>query len=228
MTDARPAIIFDLDGTLVDTAPLCATIINQMLSERGSSKTVESSEARAFLTKGGTQLIAALLGSDGHQIDADLARFRTLYSGRATPPDSLFPGVLEGLRALARRGIQMAICSNKPQSLCDKIVADLALTPYCPIVVGSVAGVPLKPAADLALVALKRLGASPADCLFVGDSHVDHQTAANAGIPFLFVTYGYAEPIVAIDALARFDRFDDLVRFVVDGRSSSSDQRRVA
>ena len=147
---------------------------------------------------------------------------------RPTPAECLFPGVSDGLRALLRLGIRVAICSNKPQSLCDKIVADLALTSYCPIVVGSLAGVPLKPAADLAQLALAQLGAAPGECLFVGDSEVDRQTAVNAGIPFLFVTYGYAEPGATIDALARFDRFDELVRFVSDGRDIASARRRVA
>lgn len=222
------SIIFDLDGTLVDSAPLIAEIINQMLCERGSSRIVEASDARAYLTRGGAQLVTELLGSTNDQLACDLDRFRALYVARPTPPECLFDGVLDGLDALSRLGVRMAICSNKPQALCDKIVADLALTPYCPIVVGSVAGIPLKPAPDLALLALARLGDSPEDCLYVGDSGVDRQTAANASIPFLFVTYGYAEPGVAIDALARFDRFDDLVRFVSDGQDIASAQRRVA
>ena len=122
----------------------------------------------------------------------------------------------------------MAICSNKPQALCDKIVADLSMNVHCAIVVGSVAGVPLKPAPDLARLALAKLGAVPEECLYVGDSGVDRQTAENAGVPFLFVTYGYAEPGVAIDARARFDCFDDLVRFVSDGQDISSARRKVA
>lgn len=221
-------IIFDLDGTLVDSAPLIAEIINEMLRERGSHRVVAASEAQAYLTKGGAQLVTALLGSASDEIADDLARFRSLYVARPTPAECLFPGVGDGLRALSQLGVRMAICSNKPQELCDKIAADLTLGAHCAVVVGSVAGVPLKPAADLAQLALAQLGAAPGECLFVGDSEVDHQTAANAGIPFLFVTYGYAEPGATIDALARFDRFDELVRFVADGRDIASARRRVA
>ena len=199
-----------------------------MLRERGSSRVLAASEARAYLTRGGAQLITELLGSTNDEMALDLAKFRALYAARPTPPASLFPGVGDGLRALSRLGVRMAICSNKPQILCDKIVTDLALTPSCPIVVGSVAGVPLKPAADLALIALERLGAAPGDCLFVGDSDVDRQTAENAHIPFLFVTYGYAEPGETIDALAQFDRFDEIVQFVLQRRDPSSAQRQVA
>lgn len=222
------SIIFDLDGTLVDSAPLIAGIINEMLRERGSSRVVEASDARACLTRGGAQLVTELLGSANAEIAFDLARFRALYMARPTPPACLFPGVSDGLRALSQLGVRMAICSNKPQALCDKIVADLALTPYCPIVVGSVAGVALKPAADLARLALAQLGAAPEECLYVGDSDIDRQTAANAGVPFLFVSYGYAEPGIAIDARARFDHFDELVQFVSQQGELSSAQRRVA
>ena len=222
------SIIFDLDGTLVDSAPLIAGIINEMLRERGSTRVVEASDARACLTKGGAQLVTELLGSTNAEIALDLARFRALYMARPTPPACLFPGVGDGLRALSRLGVRMAICSNKPQALCDKIVADLSMNVHCAIVVGSVAGVPLKPAPDLARLALAKLGAAPEECLYVGDSEIDRQTAENVGVPFLLVTYGYAEPGVAIDARARFDHFDELVQFVSQQRELSSAQRRVA
>ena len=80
-------VIFDLDGTLVDSAPLIAAILNEMLGERGAHRTVAAKDARAYLTKGGSQLVAALLGSAGDQIADDLARFRSLYVGRPTPAD---------------------------------------------------------------------------------------------------------------------------------------------
>ncbi|MEO7410964.1 MAG: HAD-IA family hydrolase [Sphingomicrobium sp.] len=217
-----PSLIIDLDGTLVDSAPLIAGIINQMLAHRGSRRTVAPADARAFLTQGGSHLVTALLGPHLVDLDSDLADFRTRYTTRATPTDCLFPGVADGLAALSALGVRMAICSNKPQSLCDKIVADLQLGQHFDAIVGSTDALPLKPAPDLALVALEQLGASAAECLYVGDSDVDRQTAANAGIGFLFVTYGYAEPGKPIDALARFDRFDQLADFI------ASTERRVA
>ncbi len=203
-----PSLIVDLDGTLVDSAPLIAGIINSMLADRGVDRRVAAIDARAHLTQGGSQLVTALLGPDLVDLDTDLADFRTRYVALDTPPDCLFPGVREGLGALEAMGIRMAICSNKPQSLCDKIVADLDLGDTFDAVIGSRDALPLKPAPDLAQLALDRLGADPADCFYVGDSEVDRQTAANAGIGFLFVTYGYAEPGQPMPAFDRFDRFD--------------------
>lgn len=221
-------IIFDLDGTLVDSAPLCAQIINEMLVERSSAKVVAASDAQDYLTKGGAQLVTALLGSNPDQLASDLAGFRARYAARRTPADCLFAGVGDGVATLSRLGVRMAICSNKPQSLCDKIVSDLALAPYFAVVVGSVASVPLKPAPDLALAALAELGAAPRDCLFVGDSEVDRQTANGVGIPFVFVTYGYAEPDFVFDGLAQFDHFDELVQFASGQPDRSPARQRVA
>lgn len=209
-----PSLIIDLDGTLVDSAPLIAGIINRMLTDRGVRRTVAASDARAFLTQGGSQLVTALLGDDLDNLDRDLADFRNRYAALETPADCLFPGVGEGLATLSDLGVQMAICSNKPQSLCDKIVADLALGQHFDAVVGSTDSLPLKPAPVLAQRALDLLGTETRECLYVGDSEVDRLTAANAGIGFLFVTYGYAEPGQPIEALAHFDRFDQLAPYV--------------
>lgn len=223
-----PRIIFDLDGTLVDSAPTCAAILSEMLGERGSGHVVQASDARALLTRGGADLVGPLLGSSPDDLAGDLAEFRSRYAARRTPVDCLYPGVIEGLRTLARTGARMAVCSNKPQSLCDKIVTDLALDPYLPVVIGSVDGVPMKPAPDLALKALGQLGPASGACWYVGDSNVDSVTATNAGIPFLLANWGYAEPGATIAALARFDNFDAVVRFVTTPAEWVGNERRVA
>lgn len=211
----RPkSLIIDLDGTLVDSAPLIAGIINQMLAERGVQRAVAATDARTFLTQGGSQLVAGLLGDDLVDLTRDLADFRTRYHALDTPADCLFPGVRDGLTALSDLGVSMAICSNKPQSLCDKIAVDLGIADHFAAIIGSRDDTPLKPAPDLALLALDALGTTAAECLYVGDSGVDRRTAANAGIGFLFVTYGYAEEVFSIDSSPCFDRFDQLAPFV--------------
>lgn len=203
-------LIFDLDGTLVDSAPLCAGIVNAMLSERGSARRVTAEAARACLTRGGNQTVAALLAGECGEVEAELADFRARYMAMPTPAESLYPGVRDGLERLAAQGARLAICSNKPQALCDKIVADLDLGEIIAAVVGSRPGLALKPAPDLVAVTLDGLGAPPGDCLFVGDSEVDQRTAEAAGIPFLFVAYGYAEPGWRRDGLTAFADFDAL------------------
>lgn len=198
------SIIFDLDGTLVDSAPLIASILNEMRPERA----VTAAEARKYLTQGGAQIVAELLQSD--DIDADLATFRLLYRSRPTQPDCLFPGVRDGLQSLFDAGVLMAICSNKPLELCHKILNDLDLDHFTTIA-GSVDGSPLKPDPHLARQACVGLGPNP---LYVGDSKVDYETAAVTGIPFAFVTWGYAEEGFSFDG-QRFDHFEDLVQFAL-------------
>lgn len=203
-------LIFDLDGTLVDSAPLCAGIVNAMLRERGSARRVTAEAARAFLTRGGNHTVSALLAGECGEVEAELADFRARYLALPTPEDCLYAGVRDGLEQLASQGTKLAVCSNKPQPLCDKIVADLDLDGVITTVVGSRPGLALKPAPDLVQLALSGLGAAPGDCLFVGDSEVDQRTAEAAGIPFLFVAYGYAEPGWRRDGLTAFADFASL------------------
>jgi phosphoglycolate phosphatase len=216
MIERIRAVIFDLDGTLVDSAPHISRLINDMLAERGVARRVAPEEARHYLTQGGHELVTALLADDGGDAVEDVADFRRRYVGCATPVDCLFAGVVEGIARLGDLGVRLAICSNKPQALCDKIVGDLGLADCFDAVVGSRAGVPLKPAPDLAAQALAQMAVPAAECVYVGDSEVDRRTASALDLPYLFVTYGYAEPGMIIGSDARFDRFDDVVRFLVD------------
>lgn len=221
-------IIFDLDGTLVDTAPHCAGIINAMLSERGSPRSVSASDARIHLTRGGHQLVTALLGEECGEIAAELADFRARYVARPTPQDCLFPGVKDALVELAGLGIGMAVCSNKPQHLCEKTIGELGLGGAISVIAGSRADRVLKPAPDLALLALSALGAEPENSLYVGDSEVDLLTARAAGLPFLFVSYGYAEPGWSPAGLATIDRLPDVVGLVRDTRAAGTELSQFA
>lgn len=221
-------IIFDLDGTLVDTAPHCAGIINDMLSERGSPRSVSANDARNHLTRGGHQLVAALLGQECGDVAAELADFRARYVARPTPHDCLFPGVKDALVELAGLGVGLAVCSNKPQHLCEKTIGEFGLDWAISVIAGSRADRALKPAPDLALLALSALGADPGNCLYVGDSEVDRLTAEAAGLRFLFVSYGYAEPGWSPAGLATIDRFEDLVGLVREASAAGSDLPKVA
>ena len=221
-------IIFDLDGTLVDTAPHCAGIINAMLSERGSPRSVSAGDARTHLTRGGHQLVTALLGEECGDVATELADFRARYVARPTPQDCLFPGVRDSLVELAGLGVGLAVCSNKPQHLCEKTIGELGLGGAISVIAGSRADRALKPAPDLALLALSALGAEPGDCLYVGDSEVDLLTARAASLPFLFVAYGYAEPGWSSAGLATIDRFEDVVGLVRDARAAGTELPQVA
>jgi phosphoglycolate phosphatase len=187
----RGCVVFDLDGTLVDTAPLVAGIINAMLADRGVARRITALETQPHMTAGGRATIPALLGEACVDVDQDLAEFRERYLATPTPPDSLFPGARTALETLSSRGFGLAIWSNKAQRLCDKTIEDLGLAALFRAIVGTGPDVPLKPDPRGFDLALKGAGGRRAQCCYVGDSEVDHQVATVAGVAMVMMTHGY-------------------------------------
>ena len=222
------SIIFDLDGTLIDSAVLCAGILTDMLRDRGSSRIVTRDCAKPHMSGGGEHLVATMLGADCGDVAAELVEFRRRYAELPTPETSLFEGVLPGLKRLHANGFGLAICSNKPQHLCEKVVSDLGIDPLFAAVVGSAPGRKPKPHPELLEMAMEALEASPADCYFVGDSDVDHAVASASGVPFVLVDYGYAPPEWDRSGLVEFSDFADLVEAVSAANPSAPLERRAA
>jgi phosphoglycolate phosphatase len=122
-----------------------------------------------------------------------LIEFRERYGAAATPPESLYPGVRQGLRRLRDHGVGLAVFSNKPQGLCDKVLADLGLSAMFDAIVGTAPGIPLKPDPAGLDVALGLAGGTRATSCFVGDSEADYAMARAAGVPAIMVSWGYGE-----------------------------------
>lgn len=204
-------VIFDLDGTLVDSAVICTDILNEMLHERGSSRVITPLDAKPYLSRGGLYLVSNMLGDEGGNPDEELLEFRRRYAEWPTPANSMYDGVHEGLHELVDLGFNLAICSNKPQHLCEKVVAELGLKRVFSAVVGTAPGRRAKPDPHLMQLTLAELGAVPAECLYVGDSELDADLASVTGVPFLFVTYGYCDEPCTGFGIAQFDRFAGVV-----------------
>ena len=181
-------ILFDLDGTLVDSVRITCAIIDAMLAARGIISPSDPVVARAMDAIGGESMIAAVMGPHCREPKLEIAEFRARHAVADTPADLAFPGVAAALAALAAAGVEMAICSNKPQHLCERILADLDLARHFTAIVGARADLPRKPAPDGARLALT---ADPAATLYVGDSPVDVATARAAGMPLALVNWGY-------------------------------------
>lgn len=193
-------IIFDLDGTLVDSARITCAIIDAMLAARGIAFRADPATVRAMDAIGGEAMIAAAMGPHCRDPKQEIAEFRSRHAVATTPPDLAFAGVADALAALAAARIGMAICSNKPQHLCEKILGDLGLAGQFTTIIGARPDLPRKPAGDGARLALAALGAEPAATLFVGDSAVDVATAQAAGVDLALVAWGYG--ITAAQAAA--------------------------
>ena len=200
-------VIFDLDGTLVDSCAACIAILTEMLEERGSANRIDPVAARAHMSRGGEAMVAALLGADCVDAAADLIEFRERYTRFTTPTATVFPRVADSLAMLRAAGLALAICSNKPQNLCERVLADTGLAQHFTAIVGGRPELRAKPEPDLLKTVLDVLGARADDCIFVGDSELDHRTADALGIAFLFLTYGYAEAGWLPPGCASFDCF---------------------
>lgn len=207
-------VIFDLDGTLIDSAAICTEILNSMLRDRGCDRVISTVEATPYLSRGGSFMVSGLLGDFCDDPANDLAEFRRRYADLPTPPGSLFNGVRAGLHELAESGYGLVICSNKPQDLCEKVLGDVGLASLFNVIVGTRTGVRPKPHTDLIELTFRGLHSNADRCLFVGDSDLDQRIADAAGVPFLYVSYGYACPEWSTDGLETFDCFGELVQSV--------------
>lgn len=184
-------VIFDLDGTLIDSAQITGSIIDQMLFERGAPASADRNVIKAMDAIGGEAMIAAVMGQHTSDPAADIKVFRERHGSMAITPDVLFPGVAEALAELRAAGIMLAICSNKPQFLCEKILGDLGIDQHFTVIIGSTPDRPRKPDPAKARLALDGLGASPEATLFCGDSVIDIAAAQAAKLDVCLVSWGY-------------------------------------
>lgn len=190
------AVLFDLDGTLVDSVPDIAIAVDRLMAAldlpaRGEAK------VRTWVGNGSENLIRrALTDSMDGQADAELmarARplYRRFYADCVCVYSTLYAGVADCLQALAERGLPLACVTNKPAELAAPLLTRIGIERYFATLVGGECTPAHKPAPDALLLAAERLGVTPARCLMVGDSKNDIGAARNAGCPVAAVPYGY-------------------------------------
>ena len=226
----RPSrhLIFDLDGTLVDSAPVIVAVLNEMLCERRSERRTSVGELRPWLSLGGGALISTVLQVEGDELVRELADFRARYVAHRTPAACVFRGVRKGLHDLVSAGLVLGICSNKPQHLCEKVLDDVGLTRFFSVIVGSAPDLRQKPDPDLLDRAMRKLQARPSRSFLIGDSDVDHATACAAGVPFLLMSYGYAPEEWDTRQLTQFHTFAELVESFIPEQAPSLPLREAA
>ncbi|MEL6574959.1 MAG: phosphoglycolate phosphatase [Pseudomonadota bacterium] len=215
------AVVFDLDGTLVDSAPDIAASLNATLVALGRGP-LPLPRVLGNVGHGMRHLIARCLADSGGGaedealIDRALGLYRAHYAEHLADATRPYPNVPEVLEQLAESGLKLAVCTNKPEGLSQKLLAALDLAPFFPVVVGGDTVAERKPHPAPLLHAIKQLGAAPGDTLFVGDSAPDEGAARAAGARFAFHTEGYAqgptEDYVAEFRFGRWDAFLALVR----------------
>ncbi|MGF1503182.1 MAG: phosphoglycolate phosphatase [Paracoccaceae bacterium] len=220
---SRPAVIvFDLDGTLVDSAPDIHRAAVAMLEGLGRAP-VSLEQTVSFVGNGVGKLVERCLGATGG-VPADgtgpaLAAFRLAYDRAPAALTRPYPGVETALGTLAAAGHPLAVCTNKPEAPAREILAALGLAPRFRAVIGGDTTGVLKPDPAPLLAAIRAAGQGPA--LFVGDSETDAATAEAAAVPFALFTRGYRKsPVAAIRADAAFDDFARLPGLLAEIRAA--------
>lgn len=194
------AILFDLDGTLVETAPEIADAVNDTLLALGHAP-VPQSLAALWIGHGTRELLIQALAHargvpqqdvrDGQDLTEVFRQFDRHYEGRTGTRSRLYPGVLDTLNALRAQGCRLAIVTNKEGRHTDTVLRVHALSHAFDLVISGDTLPTKKPEPDGVLHCLARWGIKPADALFVGDSSIDAQTAQRAGISVFLMTHGY-------------------------------------
>jgi 2-phosphoglycolate phosphatase len=207
--------LFDLDGTLVDTAPDINTALNHALTRAGLAP-VDEALTRHWVGHGARVLVQQALAYQQRPSDAlepMLSDFLRYYEAHIADHSTPYPLVVEALEALRGRGARLAVVTNKLTRLSMPLLAALNLTDlFDSVVCGDTAPRP-KPAADPAWHACRTLDIAPADALFVGDSTTDVACARAAGCPVVCVADGYNHGVApeALGADAIIASFWDLV-----------------
>jgi phosphoglycolate phosphatase len=186
------AFLFDLDGTLIDSKMDLVHSVNAMLRISGRAE-LPADLIASYVGHGAPQLMASTLGpaSTEEQRREALAIFLRCYNERKLQQTRPYPGVEEGLRAL--NGMPMAVLSNKPAEFSIEILDGLGLTRYFRGVYGGDSFEKKKPDPTGALAILKQWNIAPEHAAMVGDSDVDAQTARNAGLLAVGVTFGFGQ-----------------------------------
>lgn len=193
----RNALVFDLDGTLIDSAPDIAAALNRLMAELGRPALPEP-EVRAMIGDGAGTLVERALAAravDHRPGDVPhyLARFLEHYEADPIALTRPYPGVVETLRALAEAGLRCAVCTNKPQRATDAVLDALELTPFFGAALGADAVERRKPHPDHVSATLAAIGADPGRAVMIGDSRNDVEPAKALAMPVIVMAYGYSQ-----------------------------------
>ncbi|MBE0426015.1 MAG: HAD-IA family hydrolase [Nitrospirae bacterium] len=202
-------LMFDLDGTLVDTSMDITNALNYALNFYGF-KELTIGDTTKMVGEGITRLVEKLLGeSKSRLMDAVIKRFLDYYSEHLTDYSTIYPGVSETLERL--NGYRKAVISNKRESLSTRLLEELNLSKYFELVIGSDTAPKRKPSPVPVIYVVSKLGISPQESMMIGDSNYDIEAGKKAGVITVAVTYGYKEKEYLKDADYMIDEFNNLL-----------------
>ncbi|MDH3231209.1 MAG: phosphoglycolate phosphatase [Alphaproteobacteria bacterium] len=206
-------LVFDLDGTLIDSAPDLHACLNRLLGADGRRR-LDLAEVVAMVGDGVPALVRRAYRATGGipgDIEDRIAHYRAIYGDSLTDRTVAYPGVAETLARLFDAGYRMAVCTNKPHAPTMAILDALGLAGFFKSVAGGDSLPVRKPDPGHLLGLLKMLGSGPERAVMIGDSRNDIQVAINAGVRSIAVSYGYRrEPVEELGANVIIDSFAEI------------------
>ena len=199
----RLDVVFDLDGTLVDTAQVVERLIAQMRAERCMAP-LSREQLIPFISIGGLEMIMGALDVGGNEAERALRCFRALYAQTHTALDAVYPGVPETLEALVDRGVVLSICTNKPRALAIKVLTETGLLHYFRQICAGDDLLTRKPNKLNLETCLGPNFHKSRQIYVVGDSTIDEALSRNAGVPFLLFSGGYDDGVERSAAAKNF------------------------
>lgn len=211
------AVIFDLDGTLVDSAGDIAEAVNLTLQQCGLPRVPEAT-VRGWIGDGVRSLVTTALAEGGSALPAEqvMPMFMQHYRACLLRSPRLYDGVIEALTQLRQQGMPIAICTNKPAAMVPPLLEHLRIAEFFSHVLGGDSLPQRKPAAEPLLHLARAFNLAPQQCLMVGDSATDLGAANNAGMPIALVRYGYPREL-DVDSAGAVAVVDDLRELPVFG-----------
>lgn len=185
-------VLFDLDGTLADTAPDMAQALNLLLKEK-DYEPLPFDTIRPWVSHGGLALVRLGFGEETGDIELEnlRRRFLEIYAENLCRETRLFPGIPQLLATLSENGFNWGVVTNKPGYLTEPLVAQLTIQPPPACIVSGDTTTNRKPHPEPMLLACKQAGSNPHECLYVGDAERDIHAGKQAGMKTLVALFGY-------------------------------------
>ena len=212
-------IVFDLDGTLVDTAPDLVATLNHVLAGIGLEH-VESDALRPHIGFGARAMLKSCLTwageeADDARLDALMKTYLAHYHDNIAIRSRPFPGAVEALEGFRREGARLAVCTNKYEGLSKHLLAELAVDHLFGAVTGADTFEVRKPHPEHLTRTIQLAGGNLERAVMVGDSETDIKTAKAAGVPVIGVTFGYSDkPMAELGADRLIDHYDELAQAI--------------
>jgi len=211
-------LIFDLDGTLVDSVPDLTFCINRLLASRNLAP-LATKQIVSMVGDGAAALLQRAFAVAGLHPDAKaMDDFLADYQAHTTECSELYPGVADTLRGFAAQGYVMGVCTNKPEAPARKVLNELGISALFQAVGGGDSFPVRKPDPEHLLLTIKAAGGNATDAVMTGDHANDIHAALGAGVPAIFAAWGYGTLEMAVGArfTARdFEQIPDLIKQII-------------